>query len=237
MRNTQQKVIIMKPLFIFISLTLLLSCKEEIKQNNLTTREKIDEVKEMIEPTDKNPNNDEWVGNLYRNNKYNFRIEFPSSNKRILHEDSLLYKWEYLAGAGKGILAKAINREYGITISTLVQNMPNTLNHPDDIWKNINIEDSKIVFKDLMNLQKIDLNNLKVEKGYLSNFNAYIYTSIFEHKVGSEKIEYFSKTIACLVDNKIYNVSISLPHIYWQNDNVKELFRNVLFSYTIEIAF
>lgn len=56
---------------------------------------------------DKNPLNEEIIGNLYRNTKYKFRIKFPET-------------WEIKKGDGPNILIKATNKN-GSSINILVK--------------------------------------------------------------------------------------------------------------------
>ena len=60
-------------------------------------------------PADKNPINEEIVGNLYRNTKYKFRIKFPET-------------WEIKKGDGPNILVKATSGE-GSNINIYVKDI------------------------------------------------------------------------------------------------------------------
>lgn len=82
-------------------------------------------------PADKNPINEEIIGNLYRNTKYQFRIKFPES-------------WEIKKGDGPNILVKASNGE-GSSINIYVKDSGIVLGDIDDImsideWANSIIE-------------------------------------------------------------------------------------------------
>ena len=69
----------------------------------------IDEENITLLDTDKNPDNYEQIGNLYRNNKYGFRIKFPKG-------------WEQQDGDGPYVLRKA--SKDGHSINILVQELP-----------------------------------------------------------------------------------------------------------------
>ena len=70
-------------------------------------------------PADKNPINEEIVGSLYRNTKYQFRIKFPDS-------------WEIKKGDGPNILVKATSREGG-SINIYVKDSGIELGDIDDL--------------------------------------------------------------------------------------------------------
>ena len=81
----------------------------------------IDEENLTIPATDKNSDNSEQIGNLYRNNTYSFRIKFPEG-------------WEQMSGDGPHILWKAVDE--GNSINVGVQEFPAEFKYQD-----INIRD------------------------------------------------------------------------------------------------
>ncbi|MBX2959345.1 MAG: hypothetical protein KF732_05245 [Flavobacteriales bacterium] len=236
MKTTYQKQnsSLITTLLIGISFVLL-SCNNQ-SQDDYSYEEKNEIFNSITLETDRNKSNEEWKDNMYRNYKYKFRLTFPDSNKDYkISEDITISDWEYLKGDGKEILAKSINREYGITISTLVKHLP-TNNEPSyTIWDN-SISDFEKIFKEGLKLQNIKPKNLSIEKGSLFNFNAYIVSFNADISTGDETIEYFSKTIQTIIDNKVYNVSIILPTVVWEHEEMQNIFRDVVWSYRFEKA-
>lgn len=84
----------------------------------------IDEKNIALPDTDKNSDNYEQIGNLYRNNKYGFRIKFPEG-------------WEQQDGDGPHVLRKA--SKDGHSINILVQELPNE--YASLIDENMNLKD------------------------------------------------------------------------------------------------
>lgn len=220
---------------IIIVIFHLLSCNNQ-DNDEPSFEDKMEVFNSITSETDRSDSNEEWLNNMYRNYKYKFRLTFPDSNKEYkISDDLTISNWEYLKGDGKEILAKAINREYGITISTLVQHLP-TNNKPSyTIWDN-SISDFEKNFKEGLKLQNIKPKTLSIEKGSLFNFNAYIVSFSADISTGDETIEYSSKTIQTIVDNKVYNVSIILPTVVWEHEEMKDIFRDVVWSYRFEKA-
>jgi|GEM_PF-2303249 len=84
----------------------------------------IDEENITLPNTDKNSDNYEQIGNLYRNNKYGFRIKFPEG-------------WEQQDGDGPHVLRKA--SKDGHSINILVQELPKE--YASLIDENMNVKD------------------------------------------------------------------------------------------------
>jgi len=84
----------------------------------------IDEENIALPDTDKNSDNYEQIGNLYRNNKYGFRIKFPEG-------------WEQQDGDGPHVLRKA--SKDGHSINILVQELPKE--YASLIDENMNVKD------------------------------------------------------------------------------------------------
>lgn len=84
----------------------------------------IDEENLTLPETDKNPDNYEQIGNLYRNKKYNFRIKFPEG-------------WKQEDGDGQHILRKA--SKDGDSINIMVQEFPKE--YANLIGEDLNIKD------------------------------------------------------------------------------------------------
>lgn len=92
--------------------------------------------------TDKNPSNEEQVGDLYRNTKYGFRIIFPEG-------------WEQKAGDGPNVLRKAGNGKSSINIG--VRELSNILG------------DESFTIKDMMALSEFRDETIQQLKEKFSN--------------------------------------------------------------------
>jgi hypothetical protein len=158
-----------------------------------------------------------WEGGKYSNIKYGFAIEFP---------DGL----EYDRGTMELTLARAINRKKGIVFSVNVNPDVPTGADPNNITETYSEKDMELVVKLLTNSQNTVGENIKVEKGSLHNFPAYIieYESI--QSSGSRSIRYIGMQVQCMKDGKIYNVAINLPKAEWTQGN-QFLFRRVIDSF------
>lgn len=195
--------------------------EEPIKADNL--QKEIDELKKVIPETNKNPDNDEWNGNTYRNRFYKLRVEFPKD-------------WEYDKGTTKITLARAINRDFVAVISVTVKHLPPPVTNPNNIFETQSIEEYKSVFKQFLALQNVEAKSLKIEKGTLNNFPAYIIE--FRSKASSGTISemYLAKQIQCYYDSKIYQINLNIPERLYDN-NIETIFNRVIHSFNFEIVY
>ena len=183
-------------------------------------------------------NDEEWRDNLYRNNKFKFRIEFPTTMVKDdrLNEKDAYNEWEYMKGAGKNVLAKAVNVKMAITISITVR--PVELDNPpkhNDIWQELDEKDIEAPIRENMSKHNYTCTNFKVKKGALSNFNAYVTSyNIVVRSEDNENIDYFYKSFQCYVKGNMYNVSISSPSFFWENEELQKTFSSVVDSFQFE---
>ena len=180
--------------------------------------------KDSAPKTDKSLENEEWNNEIYRNNKYKFRIQFPK-------------KWEYDKGTAKHTLARALNRKRGIVILVGVTELSEKIQYPNDITKIMPIEAYKSdLMKKLFEIQNIPIENIGVEKGYLNNFPAYITEYLLVSSSGTNSSVYLSKQINCLYNSKIYSLGINIPVSEW-NKNTSRIFDRCISSFNFELAY
>jgi hypothetical protein len=169
------------------------------EENKELTIEGWREFKKMTLETDRNEDNDVWHGSIYRNKEYHLRIQFPTN-------------WEYDKGMSINTLARAIDRQRGITLSVAVQHLP--VNVPDsmNIYKRISSDASKEFFKKAFEqAYSTTIADLEVEKSVLHNIPAYMLTATFDQTSMDRTITFMMKQIICLKQSKYYSVQILLP--------------------------
>ena len=208
-----------KPFFELAANTLTI-----VKNENATSKSKINEdlkTNDALPTTDKNKTNEEWNDEVYRNKKYNFRIQFPK-------------QWEFDKGTSNITLARALNREKGIAISVGVTHLADIPKNPNDIIKSISISDFKTdLIKELLKVQNTKAENFTTDKGFLNNFPAYIlqFTSI--QSSGKKSYEFLSKQVHCYYKSKIYVIAINIPTDEWTNE-ISVVFDRVVESFIFE---
>lgn len=186
-------------------------------------QEEIQEYKKTIPATNRNPENDEWRNNVYRNKFYKFRIEFPKG-------------WEYDAGTTKTTLARAINREHGAAFSVTITHLPDEPPYPNDIIKSSPPDEYGKDFNKILALQNTKAENLKIEKGFLNNFPAYLIEFTQVVSSGSRTFTYLGKQIQCYYDSKIYQINLNLPVDAYDNE-MNKFYHRVVESFNFEIAY
>ena len=88
--------------------------------------------------------------------------------------------------------------------------------------------------KILRGRQKRKPKNVEIKAGYLDNFPAQIITYNFIKKSQLMEIEYFIKEIHCIKDGKLYNISSSVPVMFYNEDEEKKIDK-VIFSFVFTL--
>jgi len=111
-----------------------------------------------------------------------------------------------------------------------VIHLPEEFENSNDIWESVNetemFEATKIETSQIFK----EVNNIKIEKGYLKNNNAYIVS--LNHKVysGTRSFKYLVKQVKCLKNGKLYQITFTMPDEYF-NDTMSILFTRVIDSF------
>lgn len=187
-----------------IAICLLLGCNQsntkpdsqESKAKNNPSSQTEKENKATTE-TKKSSEDDNWNNNIYTNNFYKFKVEFPK-------------EWEYDNGASKNTLARAGNREIGASFSSQVIHLVEPPVNPNDINESLTIKEIKSITNSTY-LPFKDIGNVKIEKGYLGNMPAYLIE--FTHRVssGQRTFIYFTKQIQCYKNSKLFQLTLNIP--------------------------
>lgn len=211
-----------KPFFEIAAKTLSITSDKNISSNS-----EVDEYmkyKDAVPDTDKSKANEEWNDEVYRNKKYQFRLQFPK-------------QWEYDKGTSKNTLARALNREKGIAISVGVTHLPNNPKHPNDINKSISASDFKTdLLKQLLKMQNTKAENFNIQDGFLNNFPAYILQFTSLQSSGTKSYEFLSKQVHCYYKSKIYVLAINLPTDEWTKE-ISIIFDGVVESFNFETVY
>lgn len=104
----------------------------------------------QLNPTDKNPTYSEQKGDLYRNTKYKFRIQFPEG-------------WEQKEGDGKHVVWKASKGNHSIVIA--IRELPKELEGEE-----IDIEDLNLI-EEIANTAKERWTNFKLNDSGITKIN------------------------------------------------------------------
>lgn len=217
--------------YVFL-LSIIYSCNQKVIKDSNQPESIIEEPVQNVsspplqvqQPTiNKDPENDVWNGNVYRNLYYKFRVEFPKG-------------WEYDKGSSKSTVARAGNREVGATFSIVVNHLGSSLPNRDDITKNA----TPAVLKEEMTkrfvLQNIEAKNLEVKKGFLNNFPAYLVELNQLVKSGGREFNYLSKQVQCHMGYNIYVVGLNIPEEFY-DDEMNKIYHRVIDSFRFEIAY
>lgn len=207
----------------FIMICLILGCNQSNtipdSQESTSKSEPSSQTEEHIKTTHetrKNSNDDDWNNNIYTNNFYKFKIEFPK-------------EWEYDNGASKNTLARAGNREIGATFSSQVIHLVEPPVNPNDINESLTINELKSVTNGTY-LPFKDIGNVKIEKGFLGNLPAYLIE--FTHRVssGQRTFVYFTKQIQCYKNSKLFQLTLNIPKDSF-DDEMTILYERVINSF------
>jgi len=137
-------------------------------------------------PADKNPINEEIVGNLYRNTKYQFRIKFPES-------------WEIKKGDGPNILVKASSGE-GSSINIYVKDLGIELGDIDDL---ISLDEWASSISEKFPSAKI----ISKKEIYIDNRKAYFVQYSVNYKALDQEMDGIFYNVSLV--NKNYNYAIT----------------------------
>lgn len=210
-------------IFKLIIICLILSCNESnIKLGSQETTSKsenslpTEEHSKATHETEKNPENDDWNNNIYTNNLYKFKIEFPK-------------KWEYDNGASKNTLARAGNREIGASFSCQVIHLLKPPVNSNDITKSLTINELKSITNSKY-LPFKDIGNVKIEKGYLGNLPAYLIEFTHHVSSGQRSFIYYTKQMQCYKNSKLFQLTLNIPKVAF-DDKMKILYERVINSF------
>jgi hypothetical protein len=211
-----------KPFFEIAAQTLIVNSDKNIS-SNLEVDDYM-KYKDAVPTTDKSKSNEEWNDEVYRNKKYQFRLQFPK-------------QWEYDRGTSKSTLARALNREKGIAISLGVTHLPENPQYPDDISKSFSASDYKTdLLKQLLTMQNTKVENFNIRNGFLNNFPAYILQFTSLQSSGTKSYMFLSKQVHCYFKSKLYVLTINLPTDEWTSE-VSIMFDRVIESFNFEIVY
>jgi hypothetical protein len=201
-------------LILYVSI-LSISCNSQKKEK--TSIDNQDNVKSSQKQTIKNDINDGWNNNIYTNALYKFKIEFPN-------------EWQHDNGASDRTLARTYDRKLGASFSMQVIHLPKEFENSNDIWKSVNEAEMLEATKIETSQSFKEVNNIKIEKGYLKNNNAYIVS--LNHKVysGTRSFKYLVKQVKCFKNGKLYQITFTIPDDYF-NDTMSILFTRVIDSF------
>lgn len=189
-------------------------------KNNLSVNGYLN-FKNSVKSIDKSIENDEWTDELYRNKKYNFRVQFPKH-------------WEYDRGTAKYTIARSINRLAAASIPVTIIDYGNNSESKSDIFKAIPEEEFELQFmNEIFALENTKAENIELEKGYLDNFPAYIISFTTRISAGNKSEIFYNKQVQCLKNNILYNLSIVIPKDEWTN-SMAITFNRVIESFKFE---
>ncbi|MBC7873836.1 MAG: hypothetical protein H7Y01_07570 [Ferruginibacter sp.] len=192
----------------FVMFCVIISCNDSktktVAQESTASKDttlNADEPQKITTKTRKNPEDDDWNNNIYTNNFYKFKIEFPK-------------EWEYDNGASTNTVARAGNREVGATYSAQVIHLNEPPVYPDDICKSLTIDG----VKETITGHASEKEKLKVETGFLGNKPAYFLA--FTHRLSSGKktVVYLTRQIQCYRKSKLFLVTLNIPHDSYNNE-------------------
>lgn len=161
-------------------------------------------VKSNPTKTNKSSSNDEIEGSLYRNTKYSFRIHF-------------LDNWEIGKGDSKIAVIKSVQPDSGKSFVVLVSDYPNFKLKDGEIADEQLADDKKNMIAAFKNMNMIP-ENFDLIKGYLNNYPATIATFSTVIKIQTKVETYNYKHISCFKNGMLYNLTISMPQRYWDNE-------------------
>jgi hypothetical protein len=191
------------------------------EDNKKLTEEGLKEFKKITTETDKSEINDVWVGSIYRNKKYHFRVKFPDN-------------WEYDKGMSINTVARAFDREYGITLSVAIQQLPLVISDETDIYSKISSNEYKEFFRSTFEkAYNTKLEALTIDKSILNNRPAYMLKANYEMSSLDQTVTFMMKSITCLKDSKYYSVQIVIPADFY-NEEIDQLFRSFVKSFIFE---
>jgi hypothetical protein len=191
------------------------------KSTAISKEEKIKDTDKVAPPAVRNPGDEEWLDNVYRNKKYKFRMAFPKG-------------WELAAGSSEKVLAQALYKENGTVISVSVGELKAKSDETKDIFSVMDEATAKEKFVDVYNTGHQKVIDYKIKKGSLSHLNAYIVETSFTTASSKDGMVYKIKQLIAISGGKTYIVAINMPEQLW-NDSNKFIFSIVLESFVFEL--
>lgn len=211
--------------FLFIlAFTLFISCQgyqESSNSKSELTKDGLRQFNDFVKKTDKSKENDVWYGSIYRNKKYHFRIEFPKN-------------WELDSGMSINTIARAIDREHGISLSVAIQHLPVDVPDTLDIFQSITFDEFKYSFaRALEETNKTILDDLEVKRSILNNLPAYLMSATYNASSIDRTVKFLLLQICCLKESKYYIVQMVLP-VDFYNEKSEQIFRSFVDSFKFE---
>jgi hypothetical protein len=197
--------------------------KSEVNGDRKSVQSIIDSVKNTIQETDKSPESSEWIGNIYRNHKYKFRIVFPID-------------WTFDNGTTRHTLARAMKVEDDAAISVLVQHISHKIANPDNIFENENEAQIMRGFEILFSQQKMQFEDVEIVRGYLNNFPAFIIKLKHVLLTRDREIIFQTLQIKSHYDSKIYQITLNVP-VENYNNYYLNIFDTVVDNFNFEISY
>jgi hypothetical protein len=228
-KMAKYKLCLMKRQMILANLLVLIAASSCNQQSRIEDDKKIkvDESKATsksldFENIDKSPENDEFQGNLYRNKKYHFRLEFPVN-------------WDVNHGKAPHTVFKA--QEANLGASVAINIIPwdgveiSKFTHTD-----VELNNTTTEIKRALESQNINPTNLVINKSFLFNFPSY--TTSYNYVLRSQEYEipYKLRQIQCLHNGGIYTVVASMPQKVWDFEMDNNI-NNVINSFRFEDEF
>lgn len=191
---------------LFLSTLLFVSCNTSSKENNKpVTPEGYSKFAED-NPIKKDvvDSADELNGNYFKSYRYKFSI-------------NLINNWIIQKGDKNFPLAvQCYQQDSGKSIGVFIYDYPsinfdkgNSSANQFDLLKELVVQ--------VMAKNGIEPKNLNFSKSYLGNIEAIVATCNVMIKANDQEIEYFKKQIQCFNNGKLYNITISLPSVFYTN--------------------
>ncbi|GEO08290.1 hypothetical protein [Segetibacter aerophilus] len=168
-------------------------------------------VKANPTDTDKSSSNAKIEGSLYRNTKYSFRIRFIDN-------------WEIRKGDSKLTVIKSVQSDSGKSFLVLVSDYPSLKLKDGEITDKQLQEDKKNAIQ-ICRAMNMELQHYKIVKGYLNNFPASIATFSANARSQTKIVAYKYKHISCFKKGLLYNLTISMPSVFWTSEEDKRIDR------------
>jgi hypothetical protein len=162
-------------------------------------------------PADKSPINEEIIGNLYRNTKYQFRIKFPEL-------------WEIKKGDGPNILVKAANGE-GSSINIYVKDLGAALGDIDHL---ISIDEWANSIKEKFPSAKI----ISKKETYFDNRKAYFVQYSINYKALDKEADMIFYNVS--LTNKNFTYVITAGSEEGKFESEKEILDQSVGTFVIE---
>ena len=162
-------------------------------------------------PADKNPINEEIVGNLYRNTKYKFRIKFPES-------------WEIKKGDGPNILVNSSSGE-GSSINIYVKDLGIELGDIEDL---ISLDEWANSINEKFPSAKI----ISKKESYIDNKKAYFVQYSINYKVLDHEVDMIFYNVGLV--NKNFTYAITAGSEEGEFESEKEILDQSIRTFVIE---